>query len=279
MTKELTEIPELDYPRDALDAAIEGARLADPVIKHSDGRTHAFVPERFQLQDISDPNRLPPYIKQAITVNDSASLIGYVNRFSDQRSILIANYEASTITARLDWHAHNQDKDAALTAGPCTHTATLKTPSSLEYARWSAMEGKMHSQEEFAIFIEENVSDIIDPEHATIIEICRDLEATQGAQFKSRTRLENGDLSFKYETETRVTNDVVVPDEITLAIPLYYGEEPTEIRAKFRFRVSGGGLQLGFKWHRVEYQRQAKFQEMAHDAAEQTGRPVFFGAT
>lgn len=277
MTKEFTEIAEMDYPRDALDASIEGARLADPVIDHGDGRKHAFVPERFQLQDISDPHRLPPYIKQSITVNDRASLIGYVNRFSDDRSILIANYEASTITARLDWHSDNQAA-TELAAQPNVHVATLKIASSLEYARWSEMEGKMHSQEEFAIFIEENVSDIIDPEHATIIEICRDLEATQGAQFKSRTRLENGDLSFKYETETRVTNDVVVPDEITLAIPLYYGEEPTEIRAKFRFRVNGGGLQLGFKWHRVEYQRQAKFQEMAHDAAEQTGRPVFFGA-
>lgn len=277
----MTETPTYPDPKGALDAAIEAARIADPIINHTHGRKHAFVPEGFRLEDISDPDRLPPYIKQSITLNDRSSLIAYVNKFSDQRSILIANYDASTITARLDWHADSVADDAygALSAQANQHTATFKIANSLEYARWSKMEGEMHSQADFALFIEENVSDIIWPDHGEIIEICRDLEATQGAQFKSRTRLENGDTAFKYETETRVTNDVVVPDEIRLSIPLYFGEDPTEIRAKFRFRVSGGGLLLGFKWHRVEYQRQAKFQEMAHDASEQTSRPVFFGAT
>lgn len=276
----MTETPTYPDPRGALDTAIEAARIANPIIVHANGRKHAFVPDGFTLADISDPDRLPPYIKQSITLNDRSSLINYVNRFSDQRSILIANYDTSTITARMDWHADSVADDAygPLSAQPNQHTATFKIANSLEYARWSKMEGEMHSQADFALFIEENVSDITDPDHGEIIEICRDLEATQGAQFKSRTRLENGDTAFKYETETRVTNDVVVPDEIRLSIPLYYGEEPTEIRAKFRFRVSDGGLLLGFKWHRVEYQRQAKFQEMAFDASGQTGRPIFFGA-
>ncbi len=115
---------------------------------------------------------------------------------------------------------------------------------------------------------------MVDPEAASLIEICRDLEATQGINFKSGVRLDNGDRTFTYEDETKVKNELVVPSEIKLAIPLYYGEEPTIITAKFRFRVKPGALYFGFTWHRVEYQRQAKFRELATLAADETGMPI-----
>lgn len=271
----------LPNPQNTLDATIRAARLADPVVKHDGGRTHVFVPNDFMLEDITDPHTPPPYIKQSISLSDRSSFIAYINRFKDERTILVADYDSLSINGYLDYHNASEPSDPTLEAldpMPVTHRARFSIKESLEYARWSLMEGAMHSQQDFALFIEENVFDIVHPDHAEIIEICRDLEATQGAQFKSRTRLENGDLSFKYESETRITNDVVVPEEIRLSIPLFYGEEPTEIRAKFRFRVSDGGLKLGFKWHRVEYQRQDKFHEMAMEASNETACDLFMGS-
>lgn len=275
----MTDTTTLD-PRSALDTAIDAARLANPTIKFEDERSFVFVPEGYDLKETTHGDLLDNHIKQKPLLHDRTSLCTYVNRFKDERSVLFADYDASTISAHLDYHHSNEfDREGLSESAPShnNHVSTLRIRQSEEFARWAGMEGKMHSQAEFALFIEENVTDIITPEHGEMIEICRDLEATQGSSFKSRTRLENGDLSFKYETETRVTSDVVVPSEIALLIPLYYGEDPTEIRAKFRFRVSEGGLLLGFNWHRVEYERQAKFHEMAYDAAETTGLPVFFG--
>lgn len=261
-------------PRQALDAAIDAARLSNPVIDHADGRRHALVPSGYSLQDVSDPHRLPPHIKAAATFNDRDSLTNYVNRFSDGRSILFADYDAGTITARLDWH-HNNDN--GLAPQQAAHCAGLKLRDSLEYSRWNKMQGALHSQEDFARFIEENVADVTDPDQSVLLEICRDLEATMGTAFKSGTRLESGDRSFIYETETRVKGEISVPTEIGLSIPLYHGEEPTDIRAKFRFKATAAGLLLGFAWHRVEYQRQAVFNEMATIIAGDTGLPVFFG--
>lgn len=146
-----------------------------------------------------------------------------------------------------------------------------------EYKRWEKAEGEFHTQSEFAVFIEENVTDVASPDHSVLLEICRDLEATQGAKFKSGVRLDNGDRTFTYENETQIKNDMVVPTKIKLTIPLYQGEEPTEITANFRFRVRPDGLYLGFTWHRVEYQRQAVFQQVATQAANETGLPLFFG--
>lgn len=261
-------------PRKTLDAAIDAARLATPEINHEDGRKHVFVPNGYQLQDVTDPNHLPPHIKQRIVVDDRASLTAYANRFSDSRSIIIADYDNGTIKAHLDWHADNQN---GLSPQHSTHSVTLALRESEEYKRWSAMENDLHTQQEFAFFIEENVADVNDPDSSTLLEICRELEATQGASFKSGTRLDNGDRSFVYENETRVKNEMVVPTQIKLAIPIYQGEDPTIITANFRFRVKPDALYLGFNWHRVEYQRQAKFSELATIAAEESGLPVFFG--
>src|SRR5690606_24603427 len=111
-----------------------------------------------------------------------------------------------------------------------------------EWARWDEFEGALRPQAEFAAFLEENAVDILEPESAAMIEVSRDLEATQGVAFMASTRLENGDRKFVYETETHVKGDVQVPREFKLHIPLYQGENPVELSAALRFRVASGGL-------------------------------------
>lgn len=267
------------HPESALDAAIKAARLASPVIDGPHGARHILVPEGFRLETAHDPHALPPHIvKTAVVVDQRASLSAYVNRFSDARSILIADYDAGSIKAVLDWHFDNAVVDGgSLDPQPREHTCTLKLRPSEEFKRWAEMENSFHGQAEFAAFLEENAVDVIDPEPAVLIEISRDLEGTQGVTFKSSTRLENGDRSFVYETETRAKGDIKVPREFVLSIPLYDGEEPVPLRCAFRWRINGGQLQMGFVWRRVEYQRRAHFAQIATAASEETGRPVFFG--
>ena len=265
-------------PGETLEAVPRGARIANPVIQLRPRQTYAFLPDGFSLLDISDPHALPPYIRQRVIVDDANSLITYAKRFQDTRSVIIADLDALSISAVLDWHAHNQDAlYDDLCPMPADHKAVLKLRNSEESARWAAMENRMHTQMEFAEFLDENSADIIDPNPAVMIEIARDLEATQGVVFKAGTRLQTGERSFRYETETHVKGDLVVPQRFRLSIPLFFGEEPTEIEASFRFRPQPDGLKLGFVWRRVEYVRQAKFREIAFRVAEETGLPVFQG--
>lgn len=267
----------LRFPRAALDTVLDAARIAAPVVQTDEGRAFAFVPRTMDLKDITDPERLPRMPKAAIEVDNAASLSAYINRFAGDEAILIADYDAGEITGIIDWHPHNAHHDFKVEAGAVQHRATLKLRPSEEYARWDAFEGEMHSQAEFAAFLEENSVDVILPEAATLLEIARDLEATQGVTFKSAVRLESGDRAFTYENETRVKGDLKVPREFRLSIPLYADERPMELRAALRFRVNGGGLALGFEWRRVEYVRRGFFVEMATRIAEETGRPLYFG--
>lgn len=262
-------------PGETLEAVLKGARMIDPLVDLGHGRGYAFVPEGFALKDISDPHALPPYIKQGIVVDERASLVGYVNRFSDHRTVLVADYDTGCIGAMLDYHG---DFDAGMLApGPVKHKATLKLRDSEEFQRWAKVQGQLLEQSEFAAFLEENSEDIVDPDPAVMIEISRDLEATQGVVFKASNRLESGDRAFVYETQTHTKGEMKIPREFRLSIPLYQGEEPVTLRCAFRFRIGGGGLLLGFEWRRVEYQRQAYFAQIAHAVAEETGRPLFIG--
>lgn len=265
-------------PHEFLATAIAAASVSDPVIDLGGGERRILAPDGFTLHAADDPHRLPPYIKQLVTVDDADSLIVYTNRFSDARSVIIAALDALKITTALDWHRDNGGGGgAALAAQPAEHLVSLKLRNSEEYARWAAMEGKLHSQMEFAEFLDENSADIVDPNPAVMIEIARDLEATQGLKFRAATRLQTGERSFSYETETHVKNDLVVPQRFRLAIPIFHGEEPTEIEASFRFRPQADGLKLGFVWRRVEFVRQAMFRGIAYRVAEATGRPVIMG--
>lgn len=264
-------------PRAALDTAIEAARIANPVILGDDGRQHVVLPERMRLHDISDPNRLPSRVKQLVTVDDRVSLSAYANRYSTDRSIIIADFDALTISARLDWHEHNLGGGDS-TVGHNDHAVTLALRPSEEFSRWDEMEGKIHPQADFARFLEENSVDIGSPEAATMIEISRDFEATVGQVYKSAIRLDNGDRKLVFETDTKVQNGVIIPEKFTLSIPIYNGEEPEELTCLFRWRAMGGGaVGLGFQWHRVEYQRRAHFTQIATTASEETGLPVFMG--
>ena len=260
--------------QDMLQTAITNAWMMKPMIDHGDGRTHVVLPKGFELHETTNVDRLPEHIEQLVEVDDRASLVAYANRFSDERSILIADFDAITIGAQLDWHRNNTGDIAPQ---HCTHLCNLIMRDSLEYERWNRIEGTLRDQVEFAQFLEENVADVINPESSDLLEICRDLEAAKSASFRSGVRLENGDRSFKYEDETRVAGAITVPTEITLLIPLFFGEMPVEVKAKFRFRVTPDGLKLGVFWHRVEYQRRATFFQIATRAAEETGLPVFNG--
>lgn len=265
------------YPLAALDAAIECARIATPIVTGRDGALHAMVPGGFSLSALPDVNRLPPRPQSRVIVDDRASLVAYANRFSTGNSAIVADFDKGTVSARLDWHPHNKDA-AHGDSGADDHSVTLILRHSEEFDRWNKIAGKLQPQEDFARFLEENAADVGNPEAATMIELSRDFEATVGQVYKSAVRLDNGDRRLVFESDTKAQNGVIIPQRFTLAIPIYNGEEPDELTCLFRWRAAGDGrVMLGFDWHRVEYARRAHFSQIAYAAAEETGLPVFMG--
>lgn len=268
---------EVCSPGETLETVLKAARLASPEFLGPLGQRYVGLPADFKLHELPDPGRLHPFPKQRVTVDDRASLSAYANRFSDSRSIIIADYDKLTVAAHLDWHRHNQDMAPSGT-GPNEHSVTLKLRPSEEFSRWDAfVKAGFTDQETFARFLEENADDVYSPDPAELIEISRDFEATSGQTYKTSVRLDNGNRKILFEEDNRAVNDVIIPQKITLRIPFYNGEDPSDIVAKFRWRPAGGAVLFALEWHRVEYHRRAHFTQIAYAAAEETGLPVFIG--
>lgn len=270
----MTETPTFT---DALRALTKAEALALKPVDGHDGRQHVLIPDGYRLEDITDRNRLHPRPHGTIRLDDRASLVTYIKRHLTADSTIFADYDAGTITARLDWHPHNQADGRFGQSGALEHTAQLKLLPSEEFTRWNKMQRELHAQAEFALFLEENASDIHEPEPAIMLELARDLEGVSGIAFKSRTRLTDGSHGFKFEAENKIISEVQAPDEFRLSIPVYLGEAPEVLTAKFRWRPSAQALWMGFVWHRVEYMRRARFTQIAAAVAEDTGLPWVAG--
>ena len=255
-------------------AAAHAAKFNE-ALKTDDGRQFLLTPSGFGVKEITDPAWLDPHPSAAVVVDEKAALTDYVVRFREPGTVLFADVDCGAIKAVIDYHLASGFVDVK--TGAARHSATLVLRKSEEFARWDEFEGDLHSQAEFARFLEENAVDILFPDQATMIEIARDLSATEGVKFASKVDLQNGNRRFHYENETKVDGDIAVPSRFTVNIPLYAGEEPIELEALFRYRVAPAGLMLGFEWRRVEYLKLAHFKQIAFAVAEATGAPVFLG--
>jgi len=187
----------------------------------------------------------PTHVEQTHSFVSLDALVRYLNTYK-QDSTMVTFTGEGKFTAYLDYHA--------APAGPAAwkkHTAQLTLVKSLEFGEWSAKNRKAMSQAEFAEFLDDNQADLVDA--AAMMEVSRTLTATKNVQFKSSTDLSNGSSELIYTEDVRgqmANGQAVIPQVFELRIPVFNGEEATLIRARFRYRIEDGKLQLWYILHR-----------------------------
>lgn len=260
------------------------AGLAPVLIPAAEGREYVALPTgngAYKLEQITSPNKaevlLPKSVIQHVQLQTTSSMIEYVNRFKNADTVLFADINSNSILAILDYH--NAPEANLNTAGKegvnlsskasaqlNTHRAQLHLPFSQEWITWSDQSGSLLSHVDFATFIEENGVDVVVPDGASLLEMCRDLQVKAGMKVNSSIR--HGDTTnFEFQKGDDVTTkeNMQLPVSITLQIPVYFGEESVSINAFIRRKVIDGRLMLGFVLSRAENIRQAEFQKIVGD--------------
>lgn len=135
----------------------------------------------------------------------------------------------------------------------CSHTARVKYQHSHQFGRWKGMDGKKMSQEDFATFLDENVSNIIEPTGAEVVTFAANLEVTRTERFKSSRNLNNGQVAFTFTNEAgEGQSEVKFPTEMTLSIPIWINGDTIAIKAKLFYRMSEGKLTFWYKLMMLE---------------------------
>lgn len=217
---------------------------------------------RIELESLEKYLSAPTRARANVQLRDEASFIDYVRRHKRPGTEIFAEVTEAggSFTAVLDYHVAKVD---ATTTADAVQQAREELPQwgdhvckyvcefTPEWKRWFKLSGDLVSQSQMALFIEDNIGDITQPVGAAMLEIVKTLEATQGAQFKSAIRLDNGDRNFGYTVQTGAKagekGELEIPQKFTLSFPIFTNGLGYDIECRFRWNVDGGNLRLGFE--------------------------------
>ena len=224
---------------------IDAARLSVAPVELKPGTVYATLGDDggIQVVDTDGYAGRPRQFSFTAIVHDIASFVAYL----DLRGVIgredievWADRESASVAAVLDpapgWRA-----DQVL----------LLLPSSVEWAAWTRASGELFNQADFADFIEDQLSTIVEPDGATLLEIAQTMQGRTSAVWQSASWLANGARSFQWSEETEakagVKGTLEIPARFTLALRPYRFSTPTAVSAALRYRVTRGELKIGFK--------------------------------
>lgn len=237
---------------------------------------YAIVPNDCQIKSLADMQysqyRAQPHRKIALVqVLDSTSFVEYYTLFSDVHSRVFADEPNSSVTAYLDYHGAGENAPRW-----CQHRLNLKLEHSEEWGAWMGLSSEKMGQMEFAEFIEDNTPDIIAPRAADMLEMARTLQARSEVDFSSAIRLNNGAVQLTYNEQVKGTygsGKVEIPEQFTIAIPVYIGTARVSITARLRYRINSGKLAIWYDLLRAEAVRREAFLSVLSDI--QSGLTIF----
>lgn len=235
---------------DALIEALEDAHLAEVL---EPGKFYAFKHhDKVTTIDLLDRNLARPRRKTGIVrVQDVPSFVHYYRKHADDQSEVYVDIDAGTVTAVLNAHMKTNDiDDPDDTARWGDHRLILTLAKTETWKRWTASDRKMMRQAEFADFIDDNRADIRKPSAADMLELVQQFQAIQRVTFQSAAILSNGDRRLTYIEETDAgagaKGSLEVPSALELGIAPFDDSDPYAVTARFRYRIQGGQLYMGY---------------------------------
>lgn len=234
---------------------------------------YAVVPEDAKVEELERLLPAPTRPRAAVTAKTAETLSAYIVRFKTDATAIFADQETFKIVGIIDYHAPEQPAFRE-------HRVSYIAPRSLEWTTWRTASGKKMSQADFAQFIEDNVVDIRSPAGADVLEVARGLQAKKAVAFASAIRLSDGSQEFTYNETIQGTTSkgkIKVPEEFTLGIPVFFGGELYEVKARLRYRINEGQLLLWYELYRPEHIEKDAFEAVCDAVNESTSVAVWHG--
>ncbi|WP_129543764.1 DUF2303 family protein [Serratia sp. 1D1416] len=208
---------------------------------------YAVVPRGYSVESLKDFTVDEEQVKQHVIVISPSSLIGYVVRFKDERSVIFADTENTRFRAVLDYHLNGK------TPFKNTHIVTYDCPLSDEWKAFNKYDSERMDQVTFAEFIEQYINCIAvtsDPNKtsgAELLEMVLAFQETRTSEFKAVTRLNDGTYQMAFSNEKTGSGNTKLPEKISLAISPFHNGNPYQIDARIRYRLREGKLALWFE--------------------------------
>lgn len=257
----------------------DAALAANDPFEALDGRQAIVVPAGCHVHEFRPAVTPLEHIRQKVKFDDAFSLAAYINRFKRPATQIFADSVNYRICAIFDYHIPPEG-DVLDAEQHCDHQAHFTPVQSEQWKRWTGIEGKALAQRRFAEFIEENYEDVREPAAADLLEMVTRLQARRKVTFESGIRLSDGTskLTYNEETETGGKGDMVIPSEIQLGIPVFYGGEAYKVRCLLRYRIEEGVLSFQVILNRRKMIEDSAFETFVKAVGDATSIAPYYGA-
>jgi len=253
--------------------------LAASAIQEVNGTTHLVIPEGFKHIDLSaSMEKAGEYPKRktgTVQLGDLSSFNVYVaDQGEPYETYIYADPDARTLTAVLNEHDKGDDH-----AGWRDFRAVYKAELSREFTNWLQHNKKPMEQEDFAIFLEDNIADVVEPSGETLLQVALTLQAKTEVNFSSHKRLDNGQVQFAYSetVDARAgTGMIEIPREFTIGLRLFKNGDGYKVHARLKYRLGGGKLKFWYELDRADNAIEDAFQAYI-DQARENGFTVLIG--
>ena len=253
--------------------------MANGVQADLDGEA-ALVPQGFRLKDLERFQDRPRRVEETIRAHTLEGFLNYFVRYATDTTAIFGHPLKGDVTAVFDYH-QSESESGESTPEWGRHVLKYSPGKSRQLKSWTSKNGTMMEQDAFAHRVEERSEDFVEPAAARMLEIARQFEATRTLNFQQATRLDSGDVQFRYEEETQTKGDMQVPEKFTIGIPLHKGGDRFELEVRFLFRIESTGLELGYKLIRLDEAREAAAQDVLETVigeASNCGVPVYYAS-
>jgi uncharacterized protein YfdQ (DUF2303 family) len=243
------------------------------------GTTHLVIPENHRHIDLTgfiEKAGIAPKRKQGtVQLGEIASFNVFV---ADQGAVgntyIYADPDARTLTAVLN----DQAKADAL-PGWRDFRAVYTAALSREFSTWLTNNKRPMEQEEFAIYLEDNIADVCEPSGDTLLQVALSLQAKTEVQFSSHKRLDNGQVQLTYNevTDARAGAGMIeIPREFRIGLRLFKNGDGYKLRARLKYRLAAGKVKFWYELDRPENAVEEAFQAYI-DQARENGFTVLIG--
>ena len=242
-------------------------------VQYINGAPVLILPQGMNVKTFETTMLAPMRKKGTVTLNDAESFVAVVVDQKTDYTRLFSTISPPTFTAVFN---HNADG-----AGWGDHKAQYNAPLAPEWKAWTGIDGKKLNQVEIAQFIENNLVDVAEPEGATLLEICRTLEAKKKVTFASSIRLSDGNNQFTFSEEVQGSaqqGQLSIPEVFVIGVPVFENGEKWRVDVRLRYRIEEGGrLVMWVELVRPHKVIEEAVKELRARIAEGTGMAILNG--
>lgn len=201
----------------------------------------------------------PARKKGAVVLTNPDSLSQYVNEHKSEATEVFADWRTRRAVAVLNDHSTGE-------AGWGDHRAVLTLVATPEWERWANLDRKWLTQEDFAEHILDTTADVVSPDAADLLEMAETFTARQSVDFKSGSRLRDGQRQLTYVENILAgageSGNVTIPEKILLELAPFDGASLTPVAARIRYRINAGELKIGYVLDRPDLVLRSAFAEV-----------------